>query len=183
MRKNVIRVGLVLTVCASLGLSSCIGSFALTNRLLTWNRTISNKLVNEIVFIAFWVLPVYEVSGLADLLVINSIEFWSGDNPMACGTKRIEGKDGMNYLVKCDGKGYDIVCENDGSTVRLDFSADAQRWDVTTPAGETYELLTFVDPEHVSVPAADGTRTTIPLTEEGLMAYRAASTPTLFAQN
>lgn len=182
MKKQFIRVGLVLTVCASLGLSSCIGSFSLTNRLLSWNKSVSNKLVNEIVFVAFWVLPVYEVSGLADLLVLNSIEFWSGDNPMACGTKRIEGNDGMNYLVKCDGKGYDIICENDGTTTRLDFDKDAQRWDVTI-GNETYELMTFVDAEHVSVPALDGTRTTIPLTEDGLLAYRAATTPSLLARN
>ncbi len=173
MKKKLIRVGLVLAVCSSLGLSSCIGSFALTNKLLSWNQTISNKVVNEIVFVAFWILPVYEVSGIADLLVINSIEFWSGDNPMACGTKRIEGNDGMNYLVKCDGKGYDIVCENDGTSVRLDFEADSQRWDVTV-GDQTYELLTFVDPEHVRVPALDGSYTTIELSRDGLMAYRAA---------
>lgn len=184
MRKHLLRVGLVLTVCASLGMTSCIGSFSLTNRLLSWNKSISNKLVNEIVFVAFWVLPVYEVSGLADLLVINSIEFWTGDNPMACGTKRIEGSDGMNYLVKCDGKGYDIICENDGSVTRLDFDSELQSWSVTPDgASESYELLTFVDASHVSVPAADGSRLTIPLTSEGLLAYRAAATPApLFAQ-
>lgn len=176
MKKKLIRVGLVLAVCASFGLSSCIGSFALTNKLLSWNQTISNKIVNEIVFVAFWVLPVYEVSGLADLLVINSIEFWSGDNPMACGTKRIEGNDGMNYLVKCDGKGYDIVCENDGSSVRLDFAADSQRWDVTV-GDQTYELMTFVDADHVRVPAADGSYITVELTQDALMAYRAACAP------
>lgn len=181
MKKHYLRAGLILTVCAAFGLSSCIGSFSLTNKLLSWNNSISNKLVNEVVFIAFWVLPVYEVSGLADFLVINSIEFWSGDNPMACGTKRIEGTDGMNYLVKCDGKGYDIVCENDGSTVRLDFAADANRWDVTV-GDQTYELITFVDDNHVRVPAANGEYTTIELTSEALMAYRAANTPApLFA--
>lgn len=181
MKKNLLRVGLVLTVCASLGLSSCIGSFALTNRLLSWNKTIGNKVVNELVFFAFWVLPVYEVAGLADILVINSIEFWSGDNPMAQGTRRIEGTDGQRYLVKCDGKGYDIVSESDGSTVRLDFDAAERSWDVITPAGERYELITFVDPDHVSLPAADGTRTVVSLDADGLMAYRAAATPALLA--
>lgn len=181
MKKTLIRVSLILTVCASLGLSSCIGSFALTKRLMAWNQTIGNKVVNELVFIAFWVLPVYEVSALADVLVINSIEFWSGDNPMACGTTRIDGTDGQRYLVKCDGHGYDITSENDGTTVRLDFDATAQRWDVTTPAGQTYELMTFIDADHVSLPAADGTRTTVPLTADGLLAYRAAASTPLLA--
>lgn len=180
MRKNILSVGLVLTIAASLGMTSCIGSFSLTNKLLSWNRTIGNKFVNELVFVAFCILPVYEVSALADILVINSIEFWSGDNPMAMGTKRIEGTDGMRYLVKCDGKGYDIICEDDGTSVRLDFRSDEQRWDVTV-GDQTYELMTFIDAGHVSVPLPDGARTVVPLTAEGLLAYRAAATPTLFA--
>ena len=81
--------------------SSCIGSFSLTNKLLAWNKTVGNKFVNELVFFAFWVLPVYEVSALADVLVLNSIEFWSGGNPVAKGTKVIEGQEGR-YLVECD---------------------------------------------------------------------------------
>ncbi|MDE6223064.1 MAG: DUF3332 domain-containing protein [Muribaculaceae bacterium] len=181
MRKASIRVAVILTIAASLGLSSCIGSFALTNRLMNWNKTIGNKFFNELVFIAFWVLPVYEVSAMADILVINSIEFWSGSNPMACSTKRIEGTDGQRYLVKCDGKGYDIVTEN-GPTIRLDFNVEAQRWDLTAN-GETYELMTFIDPDHVSLPAADGTRMTVSLDQAGLMAYRAAAAPAPFAMN
>lgn len=181
MRKASIRVAVILTIAASLGLSSCIGSFALTNRLMNWNKTIGNKFFNELVFIAFWVLPVYEVSAMADILVINSIEFWSGSNPMACSTKRIEGTDGQRYLVKCDGKGYDIVAEN-GPAIRLDFNVEAQRWDLTAN-GETYELMTFIDADHVSLPAADGTRMTVSLDQAGLMAYRAAAAPAPFAMN
>lgn len=181
MRKHFVKVAIVLAITASLGLSSCLGSFTLTNRLLSWNKTISNKFVNELVFIAFWILPVYEVSSLADLIVLNSIEFWSGTNPMAVSTKRIDGADGQRYLVKCDGRGYDIISESDQSCVRLDFDAQAQRWDVTV-GDQTFELMTFIDADHVSLPAADGNRLTVSLDEAGLMAYRAAALPSL-AQN
>ena len=30
-----------------------------------------------------YIIPVYEITQLADILVINSIEFWTGDNPIA----------------------------------------------------------------------------------------------------
>lgn len=173
MKKFALKAGVVLALTAAFGFNSCIGSFALTNRLLSWNRSIGNKIVNELVFFAFWVLPVYEVAAAADAIVLNSIEFWSGSNPMAMGTKKIQGEDGQIYLVKCDGKGYDIISQTDGSTLRLDFDADARRWDVVTPAGETYELMTFVSDTHVSMPAVDGTRTIVPLTDAGLYAYRA----------
>ena len=60
----------------SLLFSSCVGSFGLFNRLSSWNQSIGSKFVNELVFLAFNIVPVYGVSYLADALVINSIEFW-----------------------------------------------------------------------------------------------------------
>ena len=181
MKRKVMTAAVAALLClTSITTPSCIGSFSLTNRLLSWNQHVGNKFLNELVFFCFWILPVYEVSGLADVLVLNSIEFWSGNNPMAKGEKIIDGKDGR-YLVKCDGKGYDIIAEN-GPTIRLDFNVEAQRWDLTAN-GETYELMTFIDADHVSLPAADGTRMTVSLDQAGLMAYRAAAAPAPFAMN
>ena len=46
-----------LVVCAMLGgsimFSSCIGSFGLWNNLKDWNQGVSNKFVNELIFVAF----------------------------------------------------------------------------------------------------------------------------------
>ena len=66
MKKKYLSVALVLTLSFSMLNTSCIGSFALFNKLLAWNKTINNKFVNELVFFAFWVVPVYEVAALAD---------------------------------------------------------------------------------------------------------------------
>lgn len=180
MRKNILRAGVALTLAASLGLSSCVGSFALTNKLLSWNRSLGNKFVNELVFFAFWVLPVYEVSGLADLLVINSIEFWSGDNPMACGTRQIKGSDGRSYLVKCDGKGYDICPEdNTAERVRLDYNAADDSWSVTTADGSTHQIFAYLDRNHAVMP--DGS--VVELSARGILAYRTGLNSTLMALN
>ena len=81
MRKKIIPI-CAFTLACSLFCTSCIGKFALTHKVLGWNHQISNKFVNELVFVGFWILPIYEISALADLLVINSIEFWSGSNPI-----------------------------------------------------------------------------------------------------
>ena len=101
MKKKSLTLLLATTVASSILFSSCIGSFGLTNKLLTWNRSIDSKVVNELVFIAFWIVPVYEISALADVLVINSIEFWSGSNPVADvgNVKTIDCKDGV-YTVE-----------------------------------------------------------------------------------
>lgn len=179
MKKRLIPVALIAAISLPM-FTSCIGSFALTNKLLAWNKTVGNKVVNELVFVAFWILPVYEVSALADILVINSIEFWSGDNPMASGKKVIEGHDGR-YLVECDGKGYTITSENDNSVVRLNFDSDDQTWSMVMPDGKEIGFMTYVDDTHVLLPAADGSMTKVDLTDEGLLAYRAAADATLWA--
>lgn len=180
MKKNYLTVALICTVCASMTLPSCIGSFSLTNKLLSWNNQVGGKFVNELVFFAFWILPVYEVSGLADLLVLNSIEFWSGSNPVAKGKKVIEGNDGK-YLVECDGKGYTIKSENDGSVVRLDFNADDQSWSYQVPGGERHTIFTFIDDTHVSMPTPDGSTMTVELSDAGLYAYQAVVSGANFA--
>ncbi len=173
MKKTILSVALVLTLAGSMLFSSCIGKFALTNKVLTWNKQVSNKFVNELVFVAFWILPVYEVTALADLLVINSIEFWSGTNPVACGTTKIETENGR-YLVKCDGKGYDIIDETSGETVRLNFDEEEQTWSVNLD-GEDVPFLTFIDDEHVKMITPEGDFRTVELSERGVMAYTEAA--------
>lgn len=180
MRKKYLTAAIVCALMGSTLFTSCIGSFTLTNKLLSWNKQIGSKFVNELVFFAFWVLPVYEVSGLADLLVLNSIEFWSGSNPVAKGTKVIEGNDGR-YLVNCDGKGYTIKSENDGSIVRLDFHENDNSWSVKLPDGNEQTIFTFVDDTHVSMPMPDGTYRTFELSDAGLLAYQQIATGSAFA--
>ena len=180
MKKKYFTVAAVTLCAGSLMFSSCIGSFALTNKLLSWNNQVGSKFVNELVFLAFWILPVYEVSGLADILVINTIEFWSGSNPVAQGRTVIDGQDGR-YLVDCDGKGYTITSENDGSVVRLDFGTEEKTWSATV-GDQTYELLTFIDDSHVRMPAPDGGTVEVKLDQEGVWAYQQMATPMLTAQ-
>ena len=73
MKKHFLKVSVVLALMASMTLTSCIGSFGLTNKLLSWNEQVGNKFVNELVFFAFWIIPVYEVTCLADVLVLLSL--------------------------------------------------------------------------------------------------------------
>ena len=99
MKKNKLNMVVTIALCVSLGLSSCIGSFKLTNKVLGWNEGVGNKFVNELVFIAFHIIPVYELTIVADVLVLNSIEFWSGENLVSQSTKEVKGENGDTYLV------------------------------------------------------------------------------------
>ena len=91
--------------------SSCVGSFAMFNKLASWNKTATdNKFLNELIFIV--ISPAYAFAGLADALVLNSLEFWTGDNPMARRvgkTVNVQGEDGLIYAVKTLKKGYEIT--------------------------------------------------------------------------
>lgn len=177
MKKIIISAAIVALMCSSL--TSCMGQFALTKNLYAWNEQISNKFVNELVFVAFWILPVYEVCALADVLVINSIEFWSGDNPMTASTKYIDTDHGR-YLVKCDGKGYDVTLQSTGESYRLDFAPESQTWSLQYD-GKEYPLMTFIDDTHVSMPGADGQWKTVELSQQGVLAYRDMAAPAMLA--
>lgn len=182
MKRKYFTVAVVLLLCGSFVTTSCIGSFSLTNKLLSWNKQVGNKFVNELVFFAFWILPVYEVSCLADVLVLNSIEFWSGSNPVAQGRTVIEGQDGR-YLVDCDATGYTITSENDGSVVRLNFEEENKTWSVVTPSGDAYELLTFIDDTHVQMPAPDGSSSIVELSQSGVFAYQELASKAIYLAN
>ena len=181
MKKTYMSVALVFTLAASTVCTSCIGPFALTHKLLAWNNTIDNKVVNELVFFALWIVPVYEVSAIADVLVLNSIEFWSGDNPVASNSKVVDGQDGR-YLVESDSNGYTITREEDGQIVRFDFDKDTQTWSVIN--GESkYPLMTFVDDTHVKMITPDGGMATVEASQAGAWAYQQIASGSFTAQN
>ena len=171
MKKIKIAVAAILLAGGSLLFSSCIGSFALTKSVMNWNHGVGSKFVNELVFVAFWILPVYEVTALADLLVLNSIEFWSGTNPMEASTKVIDTEKGR-YLVVCDGKGYTITHEPTGKSTRLDFNVKNQTWSVNVD-GEEYPFMTYLDEQHVKMITPEGDFRVVELSEQGVMAYQA----------
>lgn len=173
MKKNSITVGLLIAAAAVLPLQSCIGSFALTHKVLSWNNQVGSKFVNELVFFAFWILPVYEVTSIADLLVLNSIEFWSGNNPVEASTKVIDTDQGR-YYIACDGKGYTVKAPN-GDEMRLDFEADTQTWSIMTAEGESYPFMTMIDDNHVKMVTPAGDFRTVELSQEGLQAYSAVA--------
>lgn len=163
-------VALVLVLAGSMMFSSCIGSFQLTNKVLAWNKQVGSKFVNELVFFAFWILPVYEISSIADLLVLNSIEFWSGRSPLSAETKVIDGKD-ARYEVRRDLAGYTITNLSSKEVVRFDFSEADNSWSVSAD-GKTVKFMQFVDDTHVRMIAPDGSLENVEISQEGVYAYQ-----------
>ncbi|MDA0373075.1 MAG: DUF3332 family protein [Planctomycetota bacterium] len=80
MSKRLAAVALGLAV----SLTSCIGPNKLANSVLSWNSTVTeSKFANELIFLGLHFVPVYQIAYAADGLILNSIEFWGGENPVA----------------------------------------------------------------------------------------------------
>lgn len=63
--------------------SGCYGPFALTKKVYNINGQVGSRWANEGVFLVFAILPVYGISILGDAIIFNSIQFWTGNNPIA----------------------------------------------------------------------------------------------------
>jgi hypothetical protein len=66
---------------AVLMLGGCMGRNALTGKVLRWNlETADSRWGREGIFLGLWITLVYPICSVLDLLLFNSIEFWSGEN-------------------------------------------------------------------------------------------------------
>lgn len=108
------RPALLLVVLATL-LTGCIGNFRLTNRILEFNKDISNEIVvQEILFLAMLIVPVYPVSLVIDAVALNTIEFATGNNPIAGALP----PPGESRFVRLD-DGGELIVSNHGADLQL----------------------------------------------------------------
>lgn len=140
------RKGLKTAACLIAGAvltTSCVGSFAMFNKLASWNkRATDSKFLNELIFIV--ISPAYGIAGMIDALVLNTIEFWTGDNPMTNQigkTKKIKGDDGLLYAVKILENGYEVQRPN-GEVFYLTYNKEENNWYMNAEGKET-KLIHF----------------------------------------
>jgi len=62
--------------------TGCTGSFNLTRKVYNFHHSQADKWSNELCFLLVALLPIYSLASLADAIVFNSIEFWTGKNPV-----------------------------------------------------------------------------------------------------
>lgn len=110
--KKIRKVTFVALISGVFLLSSCIGSFNLTRTVLDWNRSVGDKFVNELVFLALNIVPVYSVAVFVDAVVLNTIEFWTDENPMS-----MKAGEKQQKIVEIDGKTYQLTSEKYKMTI------------------------------------------------------------------
>lgn len=92
-----------------LGVGGCWGSFNLTGRVHDWNGSFGSKWVSWLVFLVFIILPVYGATLFVDALVINTIEFFSGKNPV---NRRADLGQGQHLVLRGEAGGSTLLVEH-----------------------------------------------------------------------
>ena len=86
-----LRSRALIVAVAAMVSSGCFGSFQAVRTVYSWNKSFGdgNKWAQELMYIVIGgIVPVYGVAGFLDAVVLNSIEFWTGKNPMTASTTK-----------------------------------------------------------------------------------------------
>jgi len=135
MRKSTLLAA-TLAIGAASALTACYGTFPLVRKAYAFNKSVSpNKFAQEGVFLVMNILPVYGIAAFADAVILNSIEFWTGKNPVA--STHTETLDGVKAV----------------STVRPDGSLELT---VTDATGKQATTLLTREADGISARSADG---------------------------
>lgn len=90
-----------LAISTMLTANACYGPFNLTRTIYNWNGKVQSwqeipaKWMQELVFVALVLIPVYPFALVIDALFFNSVQFWTGENPI----KVSEAPDGEGRVV------------------------------------------------------------------------------------
>jgi hypothetical protein len=152
------RVAVLALVAGSLGTAACFGSFHVTRNVWSFNKKVSpNKWAQELVFLAFNIIPVYGIAGFVDAVVVNSVEFWTGTNPVKVSSRIQVDKDTYVYRTLLEKNGVRVMelkmfrFDNLTATTTVQYVPGATHvgFKTTYPDGRVEHL--------VSVLKADGT--------------------------
>jgi hypothetical protein len=110
-----------------LALAGCFGGFRLTTTVWEFNRDVSDSIVvQEVVFLAFVIVPVYGATTFIDAIILNTIEAFTGENPIGA----VDSEDGTEVAI--DGHprrlrraARNLVLEDgNGKVATAEFTAD-----------------------------------------------------------
>ena len=181
------KISLKVAVCLLAGsflFSSCfVGQYGLWNKYINWqNHMSSSKFLNAIV--GFFLVPI--VGGICqfvDILVLNTIEFWSGSNPMASNigkTQQVMGKDGRYYAVTTLKNGYEVKAPTGEITYFIHDDA-TDSWSIEQD-GVKKEIFRF-NADGTIQANVNGESKNFTLNEAGVNEARMASYSSFYAMN
>jgi hypothetical protein len=174
MKRKFTVMATAVLLSSSILFSSCIGSFTLFHKVLDWNQSVGDKWINELVFLALCVVPVYEIAWFIDGVVLNSIEFWTGDNPASADVqvKQVETVNGL-VTITTDANGHKIQKEGSDEIVEFRFNKAENSWSLDA-MGQSTPLVQFTNDNQAKVYLADGSTMTVSADQAGVLALKKA---------
>jgi hypothetical protein len=145
--------------------TACYGPFNLTRNIYHWNsnikggKEVNEKWMKEIVFFGMIIIPVYMFSALLDAFIFNSIQFWSGDNPIKASDL---GDDGQTKVAQVGDLTMRWTSTSEGATVTYERNGIIERRATIVSSATGYRLVnengnTLAEVEY----GADGTLTVL----------------------
>jgi len=127
-----ILVSLFVACVFTVTTTGCFGSFALTKKAYDFNKSLGNKWISWLVYLIIgWEATLITLA--FDSVIFNSLEFWTGSNPVALGDTYHE--------TDANGNSVTAVKMEDGSLyMRLDAKT-----------GESQELVLQQDEEIIRI--------------------------------
>ena len=165
MKKIGFKVAALL-MAGSMLCTSCIGSYSLFNKYEEWQCNMTKtKIVNGIV--GFILQPIVApITLVVDAIVLNTIEFWTGNNPLASNVQQVKGSDGRYYAVRTTKKGYQITSPT-GEVTLLIHNAKNDSWTISQN-GISRELIRFNADGTIEATLQNGKKMTITNDQIGL---------------
>lgn len=124
----------VVAICFVTVSTACYGPFNLTRNVYHWNSgikgsgAVNDKWMKEFVFFGMIVIPVYMFSALLDAFIFNSIQFWSGDNPI----KVTQDDEGRIREVQMGAITATVIWTEDGASAHVLYIQKGQLIKETT---------------------------------------------------
>lgn len=151
----------LLAIFIVVGVFGCYGNMSLTKKVYRFNGSVGNKYVQSIVNWAFWICPVYEIAMFLDIVFFNTIEFWTGNNPLAMkeGEQVIKYAEGPNGNYKLEISQNKIVItqqENRDSNQNIELNYDpvSEYWFMKTDG--TNQKIGYVDGQQLKLLSPSG---------------------------
>lgn len=170
MKKISLKVATCLFASSVLFSSCMVGSWGLFNKYADWQTHMTNnKFVNAIVGYVLGSVC-YPISSLVDALVLNTIEFWTGDNPVASNigkTQNVMGQDGRLYAVKTLKNGYEVKSST-GEVMLFTYNKKNNSWSMTQD-GIVKEIFRFNEDGKSIKVVMDGESRDFTLNEQGVV--------------
>lgn len=145
----------------SIASTGCFGEFALTRKVYSFNDGIGDKFVKTIVFYAMNIIPIYPIASVADLFILNLVEFWTGSNPIAMNDGEVEQRvvnyKGSKYQITATKNNFNIVPlegANKGKATDITFDAVSQTWTMSNESGS--QKIIDINGEKVSFTSPKG---------------------------